>query len=133
VGVSGSSLHALDNMLSHERPRTERERNRTNIIRELMDTERYYNRDMKLLQVRSLPHYVIYLFSTTYYFIQQYATAISGTVDDDTIQRLFPNLDKIVAFQTMFLRRLEENTFLPWEEQRWGAVFVENVSCACIS
>ena len=49
-------------------------------------------------------------------------------MDQDTIHLLFPNLNKLLNFQRKFLIRLEGTAELPWQDQRWGQHFLENVS-----
>ena len=49
-------------------------------------------------------------------------------MDQDTIHLLFPNLNKLLNFQRKFLIRLESTAELPWKDQRWGQLFLENVS-----
>ena len=49
-------------------------------------------------------------------------------MDQDTIHLLFPNLNKLLNFQRKFLIRLESTGELPWKDQRWGQLFLENVS-----
>ena len=49
-------------------------------------------------------------------------------MDQDTIHLLFPNLNKLLNFQRKFLIRLESIAEAPWQDQRWGLPFIENVS-----
>ena len=49
-------------------------------------------------------------------------------MDQDTIHLLFPNLNKLLNFQRKFLIRLESTGELAWKDQRWGQLFLENVS-----
>jgi cell division control protein 24 len=49
-------------------------------------------------------------------------------MNQDTIHYLFPNLNKLLNFQRKFLIRLESTAELPWQDQRWGLHFIENVS-----
>ena len=49
-------------------------------------------------------------------------------MDQDTIHLLFPNLNKLLNFQRKFLIRLESTGELLWKDQRWGQLFLENVS-----
>jgi len=50
-----------------------------------------------------------------------------GTIDNDTIHRIFPGLEGLVDFQRKFLLDCEEQYMLPWEEQRWGNFLTLNV------
>jgi hypothetical protein len=54
-------------------------------------------------------------------------------MDQDTIHLLFPNINKLLNFQRKFLIRLESTGELPWKDQRWGQLFLENVSHLNIS
>ena len=60
---------------------------------------------------------------------QKYSNALyqSNTMNQDTIHYLFPNLNKLLNFQRKFLIRLEGTAELPWQDQRWGLHFIENV------
>ncbi|KAJ7751724.1 Dbl homology domain-containing protein [Mycena olivaceomarginata] len=80
---------------------------RNNIIRELVETERYYVRQCEILQ--------------------NYATALSksGLLPRRTIHRLFSNSADLLAFHRKFLAGLEVTNKLPWEEQRWGWHFLQ--------
>ncbi|KAJ7302183.1 Dbl homology domain-containing protein [Mycena albidolilacea] len=80
---------------------------RNNIIRELVDTERYYVRQCEILQ--------------------NYATVLSksGLLPRRTIHRLFSNSADLLAFHRKFLAGLEVTNKLPWEEQRWGWHFLQ--------
>jgi hypothetical protein len=49
-------------------------------------------------------------------------------MNQDSIHYLFPNLNKLLNFQRKFLIRLESTAELPWQDQRWGLHFSENVS-----
>ncbi|PBK95623.1 hypothetical protein ARMGADRAFT_926520 [Armillaria gallica] len=89
-------------------PATTQDGARSNIIREMVETERKYVQDLEIMQ--------------------QYSTALSQSniIDQDTIHLLFPNLNKLLNFQRRFLIRLESTAELPWHEQRWGQHWVES-------
>ncbi|KAG0703246.1 hypothetical protein DFH29DRAFT_829393 [Suillus ampliporus] len=89
-------------------PTSAQEAARNNIIRELVETERKYVQDLEVMQ--------------------KYATALSqsNTIDQDTIHYLFPGLNKLLNFQRKFLIRLEGTAEMPWRDQRWGLLFLEN-------
>ncbi|KAJ6558228.1 Dbl homology domain-containing protein, partial [Mycena capillaripes] len=74
---------------------------------ELIETERYYVRNLEILQ--------------------QYATALSESAlfPPATIYRLFSNIAQLFAFQRKFLIGLEETYKLPWQEQQWGRHFID--------
>ncbi|KAH9484962.1 Rho guanine nucleotide exchange factor scd1 [Psilocybe cubensis] len=80
----------------------------TNIIREMVETERKYVQDLEIMQ--------------------KYSNALSqaNLMDQDTIHLLFPNLNKLLNFQRKFLIRLESTAEMPWQEQRWGQHFLES-------
>src|ERR1700730_4124155 len=67
---------------------------------------------------------------TAPYLLQKYSNALSqsNSMNQDTIHYLFPNLNKLLNFQRKFLIRLESTAELPWQDQRWGLHFIENVS-----
>ncbi|KAG7446508.1 uncharacterized protein BT62DRAFT_1005801 [Guyanagaster necrorhizus] len=89
-------------------PSTTQDGARSNIIREMVETERKYVQDLEIMQ--------------------QYSTALSQSniIDQDTIHLLFPNLNKLLNFQRRFLIRLESTAELPWHDQRWGQHWVES-------
>jgi cell division control protein 24 len=60
---------------------------------------------------------------------QKYTLALSqsNAMSQDLIHCLFPNLNKLLNFQRKFLMRLESTAELPWQDQRWGLHFIENV------
>ncbi|KAF7328890.1 Rho guanine nucleotide exchange factor scd1 [Mycena venus] len=80
---------------------------RNNIIREMVETERKYVRDLEVMQ--------------------NYATVFSNSalLPRPTIYLIFSNLTEILAFQRKFLLGLEVIHALPWQEQRWGRHFLE--------
>ncbi|KAJ7133529.1 Dbl homology domain-containing protein [Mycena epipterygia] len=92
------------------RRRNAQEVHRNNIVRELIETERKYVRDLETMQ--------------------KYATALSKSnfLDQDTFQILFPNINLLVDFQWKFLIRLEGSADLPWQDQRWGWHFLQSVN-----
>ncbi|KDR69767.1 hypothetical protein GALMADRAFT_255550 [Galerina marginata CBS 339.88] len=79
-----------------------------NIISELIVTERKYVHDLQST-----------LIVTT-------ALSEANVMDQDGISLLFPELEKLVDFQSKFLTGLESISRLPWQEQRWGRHFFEN-------
>ncbi|KAI0769332.1 hypothetical protein BD413DRAFT_604932 [Trametes elegans] len=79
---------------------------RTNIIKELVDTERKYVQDLEVMQ--------------------QYCDEAVKVLDRDTLHLLFPGLNKLLNFQRKFLIKVESIAELPWNEQRWGLPFTEN-------
>jgi cell division control protein 24 len=74
----------------------------------MVETERKYVQDLEVMQ--------------------KYATALSqsNTIDQDTIHLLFPGLNKLLNFQRKFLIRVESTAEMPWKDQRWGLLFLEN-------
>ena len=62
--------------------------------------------------------------------IQEYLTALSqsNAVPSDEIYLLFSGLNNLLDFQRKFLVRLESTATEPWEDQRWGLHFEDNVS-----
>lgn len=88
-------------------PANAREAARSNIIRELVETERKYVQDLEVMQ--------------------RYSTSLSqsNTIDQDTIHLLFPNLNKLLNFQRRFLIKLEATAEQAWKDQRWGLHFTE--------
>ncbi|KAF9038285.1 hypothetical protein BDZ89DRAFT_1010693 [Hymenopellis radicata] len=97
-----------DHPTSSVPPATAQESARTNIIREMVETERKYVQDLEIMQ--------------------KYAAALSQSnlIDQDTIHLLFPNLKQLLNFQRKFLIRFESTAELPWPEQRWGQHFLES-------
>ncbi|KAF9050182.1 hypothetical protein BJ165DRAFT_1609153 [Panaeolus papilionaceus] len=81
---------------------------RNNVIKEMVETERKYVQDLEIMQ--------------------KYSNALSqaNIMDQDTIHLLFPNLNKLLNFQRKFLIRLESAAELPWQEQRWGQLFLDS-------
>ncbi|KAJ7077181.1 Dbl homology domain-containing protein, partial [Mycena epipterygia] len=79
---------------------------RSNIVQELICTERKYVRDLEKMQ--------------------KYATALSQLVDQEIVHLLFPNIDMLVDFQWKFLLRLEGSADLSWQDQRWGWHFLRS-------
>ncbi|KAF9647329.1 hypothetical protein BDM02DRAFT_3261751 [Thelephora ganbajun] len=88
-------------------PVSTQEAARSNIIRELVETERKYVQDLEVMQ--------------------RYSTSLSqsNTIDQDTIHLLFPNLNKLLNFQRRFLIKLEATAEQTWKDQRWGLHFTE--------
>ncbi|KAG6889224.1 hypothetical protein C0992_005968 [Termitomyces sp. T32_za158] len=89
-------------------PANAQETARNNIIREMVETERKYVQDLEIMQ--------------------KYSNALSqgNIIDQDTIHLLFPNLNKLLNFQRKFLIRFESTAELPWQNQRWGQLFLES-------
>ncbi|KAJ6608324.1 Dbl homology domain-containing protein [Mycena sp. CBHHK59/15] len=79
----------------------------TNIIREIVETERKYTHDLDTMQ--------------------KYATALSqrNLIDPETIELLFPNLTKLLNFQRELLVCFEGTAELEWQNQRWGWHFLQ--------
>lgn len=108
-------------------PANAQESARNNIIRELVETERKYVQDLEIMQVsQSIWWSALCILSS----IQKYANALAqnSVIDQDTIHLLFPGLNKLLNFQRKFLIRFESTAELPWNEQRWGQLFLDNVS-----
>jgi cell division control protein 24 len=99
---------------------------RSNIIRELVETERKYVQDLEVMQVRFLFSPILMHLTSA----QKYSVDLSqfNIMSQDMIHCLFPNLNKLLNFQRKFLIRLESTAELPWKDQRWGLHFIENVS-----
>ncbi|KAG8968999.1 hypothetical protein FRB90_010772, partial [Tulasnella sp. 427] len=83
----------------------EAERERNQVIRELIETERKYVGDLEVMR--------------------EYANTLSssGVMDLDTIHHLFPGLSKLLDFQRHFLIVLEGIYEQPWHLQHWGSAF----------
>ncbi|KAJ6536236.1 Dbl homology domain-containing protein [Mycena capillaripes] len=77
------------------------------IVRELVETERKYGKDIELMH--------------------KYATVLSQSnwIDDDIRLALFPNINELFNFQRKFLIRIEETAELAWQGQNWGQHFLE--------
>lgn len=60
---------------------------------------------------------------------QKYSIAASqmNVMDQETLQRLFPGLNKLLNFQRKFLIKLESIAELSPNDQSWGVPFMENV------
>ncbi|KAJ7827589.1 Dbl homology domain-containing protein, partial [Mycena leptocephala] len=82
-------------------------RTQENIIRELVETERKYGKDIELMH--------------------KYATVLSQSnwIDDNIRLSLFPNINELFNFQRKFLIRLEATAELAWQDQNWGQHFLE--------
>ncbi|KAG5641273.1 hypothetical protein DXG03_005585 [Asterophora parasitica] len=111
--ASGSSYSSHDSYDSSPEssvipPANAQETARNNIIREMVETERKYVQDLEIMQ--------------------KYSNALSqaNIIDQDTIHLLFPNLNKLLNFQRKFLIRFESTAELPWQNQRWGQLFLES-------
>ncbi|KAJ7183261.1 Dbl homology domain-containing protein [Mycena filopes] len=80
---------------------------RNNIIRELVETERKF--------VQDLDH------------LRSYATVVaqSNLIDQETDRGLFANTIPLFQFQRKFLDGVNANAELPWQEQRWGLLFLK--------
>ncbi|KAG8905074.1 hypothetical protein FRB99_000722 [Tulasnella sp. 403] len=81
------------------------ERERNQVIRELLETERKYVQDLEVMLA--------------------YASKLgaTGVMDQDTIHHLFPGLNKLLDFQRQFLIVLEGIYEQPWHQQHWGQAF----------
>jgi cell division control protein 24 len=62
--------------------------------------------------------------------VQKYSNVLSqnNSLSTDEIHLLFPGLNNLLEFQRKFLIQLETTATKPWEDQRWGLVFKDNVS-----
>ncbi|QRW24995.1 Rho guanine nucleotide exchange factor scd1 [Rhizoctonia solani] len=49
-----------------------------------------------------------------------------NVVDADTVHHLFPGLGKLLDFGRRFLIEMEGTAQCPWEDQRWGLLFIDN-------
>ncbi|KAJ7017477.1 Pleckstrin homology domain-containing protein [Mycena alexandri] len=78
-------------------------------IRQLVETERSYVRDLETMQ--------------------NYATVVaqSNLIGTETYDRLFANTNELVNFHRKFLAGFNATAELPWQEQRWGLLFLEAV------
>ncbi|KAJ7735806.1 Dbl homology domain-containing protein [Mycena metata] len=76
-------------------------------IRELVEFERSYVRDLETMQ--------------------NYATVVaqSNLIDTETNNRLFANTNELVKFHHKLLAGVTANAEVPWQEQRWGLLFLE--------
>ncbi|OSX66219.1 hypothetical protein POSPLADRAFT_1132368 [Postia placenta MAD-698-R-SB12] len=81
---------------------------RYNIVRELVETERKYVQDLEVMQKYSI------------------AASQMNVMDQETLQRLFPGLNKLLNFQRKFLIKLESIAELSPNDQSWGVPFMEN-------
>ncbi|KAG8745402.1 hypothetical protein FRC10_008112 [Ceratobasidium sp. 414] len=77
-------------------------------IKHIMDAERKYVTDLEVMH--------------------EYARELvqKDVVTADTVHHLFPGLSKLLDFGRRFLIEMEGVAECPWEEQRWGALFVKN-------
>ncbi|KAG8791472.1 hypothetical protein FRC12_009122 [Ceratobasidium sp. 428] len=77
-------------------------------IQHIMDAERKYVADLEVMH--------------------EYAHELvqKDIVTADTVHHLFPGLSKLLDFGRRFLIEMEGVAECPWEEQRWGALFVKN-------
>ena len=62
------------------------------------------------------------------HFQQKYCDEAVQYLDRDTLHLLFPGLNKLLNFQRRFLIKVESIAEVPWNEQRWGLLFTDNVS-----
>lgn len=82
-------------------------------IQHILDAERKYVADLEVMH--------------------EYARELvqRDVLNADTVHHLFPGLGKLLDFGRRFLIEMEGVAECPWEEQRWGLLFVQNVSCSC--
>lgn len=76
---------------------------------ELVDTERKYVQDLEAMQD----------------FMR--AIIAHQALSQDDIHGLFLNLNALLDFQRKFLIGVETQNSLPWDQQRWGVLFIKNV------
>ncbi|RKP10575.1 hypothetical protein THASP1DRAFT_12646 [Thamnocephalis sphaerospora] len=81
--------------------------NRAKVVRELLETERSYIRDLEMLQ--------------NYHQAVQRSSALSP----DDMLYLFANLNELADFQRKFLIGVEENALQPPDEQHFGLLFLQ--------
>ncbi|KAF8212778.1 Dbl homology domain-containing protein [Mycena galopus ATCC 62051] len=95
------------NPTNNPKPATHPTKTQENIIRELVETERKYGKDIELMH--------------------KYATVLSQSnwIDDDTRLALFPNINELFNFQRKFLIRIGGTAELAWQDQNWGQHFLE--------
>ncbi|KAI8097158.1 uncharacterized protein BX664DRAFT_325678 [Halteromyces radiatus] len=98
------TVKSLDENADADGPKDTRDK----VVLELLETERKYVQDMETLQN---------------YMRELHAQKI---LPPDTIHYLFGNLNALVDFQRKFLIQLEEIAEKQPEEQRFGALFVQN-------
>ncbi|SAM04375.1 hypothetical protein [Absidia glauca] len=98
------TVKSLDDNADADGPKDTRDK----VVLELLETERKYVLDMETLQ-----NYMRELH-------------IQKVLPPDTIHYLFGNLNALVDFQRRFLIQLEEIAEKQPEEQRFGALFVQN-------
>ncbi|GAB1524062.1 Guanine nucleotide exchange factor for Cdc42p [Rhizoctonia solani] len=77
-------------------------------IQETLDAERKYVADLEVMH--------------------EYARELiqKNVVDADTVHHLFPGLGKLLDFGRRFLIEMEGTAQCPWEDQRWGLLFIDN-------
>lgn len=109
-------------------PKTPKEVERSNRIRELIETERKYCQDLEVMQVRVFTEISACLILIR--LGQSYANALSdqSIVDRDTIHNLFPALTNLANSQRKLLITLENTLENAWENQNWGRCFIDHVS-----
>ncbi|ORZ17649.1 hypothetical protein BCR42DRAFT_325229 [Absidia repens] len=98
------TVKSMDETTDTDGPKDTRDK----VVLELLETERKYVQDMETLQ-----NYMRELH-------------IQKVLPPDTIHYLFGNLNALVDFQRRFLIQLEEMAEKDAEEQRFGALFVQN-------
>ncbi|KAL1710614.1 hypothetical protein EV121DRAFT_266519 [Schizophyllum commune] len=81
---------------------------KTNVLRELVETERKYVGDLEVMH--------------------KYSQALfqRNLLTQDLVLQLFPNLNKLINFQRQFLIQMEAINEQPWAEQRWGQLFLDH-------
>ncbi|KAJ7343054.1 Dbl homology domain-containing protein, partial [Mycena albidolilacea] len=105
--MSRRSLALRDNPTNNSKPATHPTKTQENIIRELVETERKYGKDIELMH--------------------KYATVLSQSnwIDDNIRLALFPNINELFSFQRKFLIRIDGTAELAWQDQNWGQHFLE--------
>ncbi|KAF8332061.1 uncharacterized protein EI90DRAFT_2918931 [Cantharellus anzutake] len=108
TSLEGDSTDELSTSSDGDAPADPNEAFRKHLIKELLDTERQYVRDLEVMQ--------------------NFATALrtQNLMNQDTIHRLFLNTNSLLDFQRHFLIDLEGVFEQKWPEQRWGQVFIDH-------
>ncbi|KAJ6516797.1 Dbl homology domain-containing protein [Mycena vitilis] len=62
--------------------------------------------------------------------LEKFETALSdsGLIGQSTMRRLFFNIKQLLPFQRKFFAKMKMIEHLPWQEQRWGELFLESES-----
>jgi len=120
---------------------------RKQVCAEILNTERSFVRDLEVMQVRCCGpllfcclrcwsdrgHSVISRRPLPLFFIQNYASALRqrGIVSPDDVHNLLLNVNELLDAQRRFLIAMEGVCENKWPDQRWGNLWVSNVSCGC--